>query len=51
MYRYVDMGKRYLPGQMPTQPFKAFDPANTVTVYDELPPPDKYPQYPEKDYY
>jgi hypothetical protein len=51
MYRYVDMGKRYLPGQFPTGEPPNFDNTNTVTVYDTLPPQDRYPSYPEKDYH
>jgi len=46
LYRYVDMGKRYLPGQHPTSPPKAFDPANTVTIYDQVPEADRWPEYP-----
>ena len=46
MYRYVDMGKRYLPTQHPSTDPKAFDPANTVMVYDQPPPSDKWPEYP-----
>ncbi len=33
MYRLVDGGTRYLPGQWPTTPVKLFDPAGTVTIY------------------
>ena len=33
MYRLVDGGLRYLPGQWPTTPIKLFDPAGTVTIY------------------
>ena len=33
MYRLVDGGKRYLPGQWPTTAIKLFDPAGTVTSY------------------
>ena len=52
MYRYIDMGKRYLPGQFPSAPFKAFDMANTVTIYNDRPAQDKPPDYgPEKDAY
>ena len=51
MYRYVDMGKRYLPGQFPAGEPPNFDPNNTVTVYDKLPPQDQYPSYPEKDWH
>ncbi|HEX4905674.1 MAG TPA: hypothetical protein VFU93_09500 [Acidimicrobiales bacterium] len=46
LYRYVDMGKRYLPGQHPASPPKAFDPANTATIYDKPPPNDQWPEYP-----
>ncbi len=46
MYRFVDGGKRFLPGAM-TRDLKAFDPAGTVTVYNEIPaaeaPPDAPP--------
>ncbi|HEX2851364.1 MAG TPA: hypothetical protein VHN98_12455, partial [Acidimicrobiales bacterium] len=51
MYRYIDGGKRYLPGQFPQQPFKAFDQNGTVTIYDKLPAQDQYPQYPLVDYH
>ena len=30
---------------------KAFDHTNATPFYDTLPPQDKYPDYPEKDYY
>ena len=30
-YRYVDNGRRFLPGHYPTEPIKFFDPANTIT--------------------
>jgi hypothetical protein len=46
LYRYVDMGLRYLPTKHPTTPPKAFDPANTVTIYDKPPPQDQWPEYP-----
>jgi hypothetical protein len=46
MYRYVDGGKRYLVGDLPTDTV-LFDEAGTVTVYDEIPaaeaPPDAPP--------
>lgn len=40
MYRLVDGGRRYLPGQWPTTPVKLFDPAGTVTIYEaaDIPP-------------
>ncbi len=46
MYRYVDHGKRYLPGTLPTtlQPF--FAQANTLTAYTRLPPELVTPTYP-----
>ena len=46
LYRYVDMGKRYLPGTMADAPPKAFDPANTATIYEKPPPNDQWPEYP-----
>ena len=46
LYRYVDLGKRYLPGQHPKGLPKAFDPANTATIYDKPPPNDQWPEYP-----
>jgi hypothetical protein len=46
MYRYVDGGKRYLPGKIPSE-LKVFDPEGTVTIYTEIPaaeaPPDAPP--------
>jgi hypothetical protein len=45
MYRLVDGGKRYLPGQWPTDPVKLFDPAGTVTIYDaKAIPPELVPK-------
>lgn len=46
MYRYVDGGKRYLPGKMPAalQPF--FSKAGTITAFDGQPPGLKTPAYP-----
>jgi hypothetical protein len=40
MYRLVDGGRRYLAGRWPTEPIRLFDPAGTVTIYDEdeIPP-------------
>jgi hypothetical protein len=46
MYRYVDGGRRYVVGQWPSGDTSAFDPANTVTIYDQLPPSDAVPSYP-----
>lgn len=46
LYRYVDMGKRYLAGQWPDSDPRVFDPANTATIYEEPPPQDRWPEYP-----
>ncbi len=45
-YRYVDMGKRFLPGAWPTDPVPFFDPDNTITVLEHRPPEDAPPDYP-----
>ena len=52
MYRYVDGGKRYLPGEHPTTDPKAFVNAGSVTIYNQRPasdgvPPD-YPHDPKQ---
>ncbi|HZQ76838.1 MAG TPA: hypothetical protein VFE55_05885 [Acidimicrobiia bacterium] len=49
MYRYVAGGRRWLPGRQPTADTAAFDPAGSVTVYDEPPPSDRPPSYPHRD--
>jgi len=46
LYRYVEMGKRYLPGEWPDGEPNVFNPANTATVYEKPPPPDQWPEYP-----
>jgi hypothetical protein len=48
MYRYVDGGRRYLPGQHPTTDPLAFVRDGTVTVYSEPPPSDRPPSYEHK---
>jgi hypothetical protein len=45
LYRYVLMGKRYLPGEWPTSLPPAFDPKNTITIYEKPPPQDQWPCY------
>ena len=45
LYRYVDGGKRYLPGQHPKTDPKAFQEAGTVTIYDKPPPGEEEPEY------
>ena len=46
LYRYTNNGKRYLPGEWPEEAIELFEPANTVTIFDELPPEDRAPDYP-----
>lgn len=45
MWRYVDGGTRYLPGEWPETPPKVFDPAGAVTIYRELPEGITLPDY------
>ena len=45
MYRYVDGGTRYLPGQHPTTDVKAFQDAGSVTIYESPPPGEEEPTY------
>jgi hypothetical protein len=49
MYRYVDGGRRYLPGELVGQQVSFFDPAGTVLVYDERPPAEVVPTYPRRE--
>jgi hypothetical protein len=45
-YELVNGGRRYLPGQWPTDPIPLFDAKNSVTIYNKLPPaltPKTYP--------
>ena len=44
MLRYVDGGKRFLPGDWPTEPLPFFKQEGSVTVYDKS--PDPTPEYP-----
>jgi Periplasmic binding protein len=46
LYRYADMGKRYLPSQWPSAPIKLFDPSTSSAVLTTLPPADAPPSYP-----
>ena len=46
MYRYVDGGARYLPGQHPTSDPKAFVTDGSVVVYETPPPGEEQPDYP-----
>ena len=45
MYRFVDGGQRYLPGEWPERDTKAFDPEGAVAVYDERPAEESSPGY------
>jgi hypothetical protein len=45
MWTFVDGGKRYLPGEWPTD-VKLFDPEGAVTMYDIPPPEETPPDYP-----
>jgi hypothetical protein len=44
-WRYVDGGKRYMPGEWPDAEPKAFDPAGTVLTLSERPAADRPPAY------
>jgi hypothetical protein len=46
LYRYMDGGRRYLPGQQPEGPLAAFDPAGTVSSYESYPEGEAPPDYP-----
>lgn len=48
LYRYVEGGKRYLPNAWPDTEAKPFDKNGTVLIYDQLPPGDRYPDYPHQ---
>ena len=45
MYQYVDGGKRFLPGEWPTQD-KLFNPAGAVAIYDTPPAGEERGDYP-----
>jgi hypothetical protein len=51
MYRYVDNGKRYLPGTQPTSDPRVFDPTNSPTDLPDAPPNERPPDYEHKHYY
>lgn len=46
MYAYVDGGRRYLAGEWPERPTRAFDPAGAVTLYGEPPASEVVRDYP-----
>ena len=43
MWRWVDGGQRYKPGEIPEGPPKAFVMEGSVAIYDERPPEEQYP--------
>ena len=49
LYRYVDGGKRFLPGEWPTGEPKVFVTEGTSLLYTERPAPDRLPEYPHED--
>lgn len=46
MYQYVDMGKRYLPGKLPTELQPFFSTEHAFTGYSDVPPELTTPPYP-----
>jgi hypothetical protein len=48
LYRYANMGQRYTVGHFPKTPEEAglYDTANSVTIFDQVPPGDETPDYP-----
>ena len=46
LWEYVNGGTRYLPGEWPTEPSKAFDPTGAVTIYNPAPASEQVPNYP-----
>ena len=45
MYRFVDGGQRYYPGEWPSE-LKVFQTEGTETLLDEVPPDEEVPDYP-----
>ncbi len=45
MYRFVEDGRRYRPGEWPASEPRVFDPSIARTHFDELPESDRYPTY------
>jgi hypothetical protein len=46
LWRFVQGGKRYLPGEWPDSPPNLFDQVDTTTIYQEPPPGEEPVQYP-----
>ena len=49
MYRYVDGGRRYLPGEMEPGSITLFDEEGTALVYEEIPEDEQPPEYPSPE--
>jgi hypothetical protein len=49
-YRFVDNGRRFLPGHYPTAPIKFFDPTDTITRFDTTPPELQAKVYPKPNH-
>jgi hypothetical protein len=45
LWRFVEGGKRYLPGEWPEEDFPAFDEEGTSTIYDAVPESEAPPEY------
>ncbi|MEE9414182.1 MAG: hypothetical protein V3V01_02785 [Acidimicrobiales bacterium] len=45
LWRFVNGGQRYKPGEIPEGPPQAFDSESTVTIYDERPATEAVPDY------
>jgi len=50
LYRYVAGGKRYLSKAWPDTEATPFTPKDTVLIYNELPPGDRFPEYPHQSH-
>jgi hypothetical protein len=48
MYAYVEGGKRYLVGEWPESGPGAFDPDGAVTLYEQPPASERFPDYPSQ---
>jgi Periplasmic binding protein len=48
MYRYMDNGKRYLPGEIGKSTATPFDTASTITIFPKTPAEDLPKQYPHR---
>jgi len=46
LYQYVDNGQRYVFGKMPTTDPGFFDPKNSITIFETMPPQYAPPNYP-----